>query len=450
MERMADLLSSKIRNQFDFNTLTTIKKEREIIINAMSDAILSTDEDGRITYYNDPFARLFCLEGSWLGEDIRRVMDHTVLLDCIFSRKPVTNRWMVYDTKQTPFYGFVCCTPMVINGVFRGMITTFRSIALLTGAYTEPVDTRQSQVFDQILGNSASALSTIDLCKRLAITDQTVLLQGEPGVGKDALAKAIHQFSDRATKQFIAVNCADVATQLLEEEIFGPATPSDPNASNFGMGKLWLAHNGTIYFRQVQALPLYLQRRLVEFMKTRTLQLANWQPFAVNVRMIFSSTVALDTLVAQGKFDEELYYRISQHQIAIPALRSRTADLPVLFQQRLAFFAQQYHRTVPSVSATLLQQLSSYHWPGNLKQLDQIAEQLVCRPKAGFEQLVGSQPVVEITAPVRSIRDWEREQIAQLLNTHRSKDEIAKLLGISRATLHRKIKTYQIEKENVS
>jgi sigma-54 dependent transcriptional regulator, acetoin dehydrogenase operon transcriptional activator AcoR len=283
----------------------------------------------------------------------------------------------------------------------------------------------------------------IDEAKRLAVTGKTILISGENGTEKDLLAKAIHTFSDRSNRYFVTVDCLDTYGEVLEETLFGNEQ-SDNIVSS--IGKLQVANNGTIYFCGIEQMPIYLQRRLAEVLKTKTIYKAGIRYCKADLRVIISTSADLESLVRDGCFDDELYYRISQDVIDIPPLRRDKATLRKLLISSVELYKKKYDKKDLKIEKQAFEELLNYSWPGNRRELDKAMDNIIyqCRDCVTVRDLIKLNIIEADENKPLLIRDQERESIAQLLASEINKDDAAKMLGISRATLYRKIKKYNL------
>jgi sigma-54 dependent transcriptional regulator, acetoin dehydrogenase operon transcriptional activator AcoR len=443
LEKMADLLSSKIQNIYDYNNLNLVKKEREIIMDSMEDALLSIDELGYITYHNTKFTDCFHVESNLIGSNLSEVFEHPVMKECFEKRTDVSNKLIYAEYKGKAFYGFLSATSIVIGGFFKGMLFIFKSLNKYNHAINN-LTNKTNATFKQFSETSSEKLKrTLAEAKRLAVSNHIILIQSKENCAEELLAQSIHNFSSRSENCFLKVDCSCLAMNTLEKEIFGYENAPDMSDR---MGKIMLSHKGTLYFHQINKLSLFLQQRITSFIKTKMISQSNTAELEVDTRLIFFTSEPLMGLVECGKFDEELYYWIGSKVLTLPSLQEREEDLPTLIRQHLEFFSKQFNSPVPILNSELMSQLCSYDWPNNLKELEQVTEQIVFHSKGGIVTTADVPYLLLDFSPkeVKSMEDMEREYIASMLKSKKSKEEIAKLLNISRGTLYRKIKKYDL------
>ncbi len=232
--------------------------------------------------------------------------------------------------------------------------------------------------FENIVGQSRKMRDVLELCARVAGRDSTILLTGESGTGKELLAKAIHQNSLRAGKPFVTVNCGALPEGLAESELFGHRKGSFTGAIADRAGKFEAANEGTIFLDEVGDLSANLQVKLLRVIQEREIdKIGNPQPIKVNVRILAATNRKLKTLVEDGQFREDLFYRLSVVTIDVPPLRERNDDIPLLADYFLKTFRERYHLPQLSLADEALADILRYQWPGNVRQLENVIERLV-------------------------------------------------------------------------
>lgn len=442
LEGMADLISSKIENDDDYKNLNIIKREQEILMDAIENAMISTDEIGYIKYFNKKAARFFGLKKECIGQYIKDVIPHRLISEFLTVPNDFTNKLIYIELEDHPFYGFLSCLNISINGQRSGMLFSFKSLSNINEELNEINFENVHSTFDWAeQGYLASA--TIDAAKRLSINNKSILIIGEQGSGKEMLAKAIHNFSDRSGNGFITVDCGGLYMEILEQSIFGDDRQAEGVA---GLGKLQLAHKGTIYFHRINKMPMYLQKRVVDFLKTGTIRQAFVRDIQIDVRLIFSSDEDLAGLMREGMFDDELYYRISENTIEIQPLRKDRASMLNILRKNIRFYKQKYHKEPLEFEPAVMECLQNYGWPGNMMEIEHTIDSLVyhCNDQVRMADLKPYPMMQQMRPEIKTMKEMEKEKILQMLSVTRNKDEVARMLNIGRATLYRKLKEYQI------
>jgi two-component system NtrC family response regulator len=304
--------------------------------------------------------------------------------------------------------------------------------------------------FDNILGDSAIMQQSIELAKRVAPTDATVLLLGETGTGKEVFAQAIHNGSRRAGKPFMALNCSAFGKDILESEIFGHKAGAFTGAIKDKRGLIEEASTGTLFLDEIGEMHIELQSKLLRVLETSEfIKVGDTKPTKVNVRIIAATNRDLQEDARQGKFREDLYYRLNVFSISLPPLRERKKDIPALAQSFLKIFAQKTNAKVTSMSKEFLDQLQRHDWKGNIRELKNVMERAVIL--ANTNELTTENLPLDIktasssshTLSAFDLASVEKLHIQRVLNhTKGNKTETARLLNIGLTTLYRKIEEY--------
>jgi len=319
--------------------------------------------------------------------------------------------------------------------------------------------------FEGVVGSSPQMLALVERLKRIAPTDATVLIQGETGTGKELVAQAIHQNSPRKNKPFVALNCAALSENILESELFGHVRGAFTDASSDRMGKFEYANGGTLFLDEVGDMPTATQIKLLRVLESGEItRVGSNAPVRVNVRILSATNRHLEDAIAAGFFRSDLYHRLKVVTIAIPTLRERAADIPLLIEHFVRQFSRRHGKSIKGVSLAARVKLGSYPWPGNVRQLRNVVESMVvvdCDETLDVDDLpleldpgtaapVAAAPAGEPQAGLaalvgRPLEEVERLFIAETLRlTGGNREQAAEMLGIGERTLYRKIKEYQL------
>lgn len=319
--------------------------------------------------------------------------------------------------------------------------------------------------FEGVVGSSPQMLGLVERLKRIAPTDATVLIQGETGTGKELVAQAIHQNSPRKPKPFVALNCAALSENILESELFGHVRGAFTDASSDRVGKFEYANGGTLFLDEVGDMPMATQIKLLRVLESAEItRVGSNTPTRVNVRILSATNRNLEEAIAAGGFRSDLYHRLKVVTIAIPTLRARTADIPLLIEHFVRQFAKRHGKTIKGMTLAARMKLGSYPWPGNVRQLRNVIESMVvvdCDEMLDVDDLplelepagggaAAAAPLSGIEGGVESLvgrrlDDVERILITETLKlTAGNREQAAELLGIGERTLYRKIKEYQL------
>lgn len=311
--------------------------------------------------------------------------------------------------------------------------------------------------FDGILGKSKALVQAIELAKKVAITETTVLLTGETGTGKEVFAQAIHQSSIRKAKSFVAINCSAFSHDLLESEMFGHVAGAFTGASKDKKGLFEEANDGTIFLDEVGEMALDLQAKLLRVIENgEFIKVGESKVTKVNVRIIAATNRDLMKEIEAGHFRQDLYYRLSVFQIQLPALRERVADIEILANHFLASFSQKTNKRIKTISEDFIHLLKLHNWPGNIRELKNVIERSVILETSSEllsenlpieiqQQKIETENISDKTLSAFSLASAEKIHIQKVLNyTNGNKTETARLLGIALTTLYRKLEEYKI------
>lgn len=305
--------------------------------------------------------------------------------------------------------------------------------------------------FDNIVGNSKVIRETVDLAKKVAETDTTVLLTGETGTGKEVFAQSIHQASNRRHKNFVAINCSAFSRDLLESEMFGHKAGAFTGAIKDQKGLFSEAGEGTIFLDEIGEMALDLQAKLLRVIEMgEFLKVGESKPTKINVRIIAATNRDLQKEIEAGHFRQDLFYRLSVFQIKLPALRERVADIELLATQFMQVISAKAGKKIKSISPDFLQALKLHQWPGNIREMKNVIERSVIlstADKLEFDTLP-YELKENLTQTKKSDKNFsafelasaEKLHIQKVLNyTNGNKTEAARLLNIALTTLYRKI-----------
>lgn len=315
------------------------------------------------------------------------------------------------------------------------------------------LDNKQS--FDNVIGKSRLIQFAIDSAKKVAVTNATVLLNGETGTGKEVFAQAIHNASNRNKQNFVAVNCSAFSKELLENELFGHKAGAFTGAMKDSKGIFEEANNGTVFLDEIGEMPLDLQAKLLRVLESgEFLKVGDSKLTKVNVRIIAATNRDLQTEIDKENFREDLFYRINIFNIVLPSLRDRTSDIPELANYFLMKFSQKIGKKIISISDDYLGVLKKHSWKGNIRELRNIIERSVILEDSNTLSIDSlpfdlQQSQISETAnktlSAFSMASAEKIHIQKTLNyTKGNKAEAARLLEIGIATLYRKIEEYKI------
>lgn len=290
--------------------------------------------------------------------------------------------------------------------------------------------------FDQIVGNSRALEAVFEQVERVGPTNATVLILGETGTGKELIAQAIHNTSSRCSRRFVKVNCAAIPLDLLESELFGHEKGAFTGAIAQKLGRFELAHQGTLFLDEVGDIPPSLQPKLLRVLQEHEFErLGSGQTHKVDVRVIAATHRNLTYLVASNEFRKDLYYRLKVFPILLPPLRERRDDIPLLVDYFVQKYSRQMQKRIDSVSATTVNALVNWSWPGNIRELENFIERAVILSRDGA-----------LNAPLHELR----ESFPNLMTTEVSvvQDDVARIvketLEILKATRPKRVPQVEV------
>jgi formate hydrogenlyase transcriptional activator len=344
----------------------------------------------------------------------------------------------------------------VENALAYGEIAELKDKLAQEKLYLEE-EIRGEMDFEGIVGQSSALRHVLNLVETVAPSDSTVLLLGETGTGKELIARAIHDRSRRKDRTFVKLNCAAIPTGLLESELFGHERGAFTGAISQKTGRLELADQGSLFLDEVGDIPIEIQPKLLRALQEREFErLGSTRTKKVDVRLVAATNRDLEQMIEEREFRSDLYYRLNVFPIRIPPLRERPEDIPLLVR----YFAQKYGRRmekqIESIPGAAMKKLASWHWPGNIRELENFIERSVILTHGSALQV----PVAELgnngkAAPVAGTRDAnERDEILRILKTTNGRvagpEGAAARMGIKRTTLISRMKKFGIDPRKVS
>jgi formate hydrogenlyase transcriptional activator len=309
----------------------------------------------------------------------------------------------------------------------------------------EPGDRdRNHRRFEQIIGSSAALESVFGEVERVAPTDSTVLIQGETGTGKELIARAIHNIGSRCGRPFIKLNCAAIPFDLLESELFGHEKGAFTGAIAQKVGRFEMADKGTLFLDEIGDIPLALQPKLLRVLQEQEFErLGSARTHQVDVRLVAATNRDLADMVKRGEFRSDLFYRVNVFPILLPPLRARSEDIPALVSHFVEVYGRRMGKQIDHIPPATISALSSYQWPGNIRELQNFIERSVILS----DGTVLSPPLAELKrSPVAeslgavTLKDAERDHILKTLKQTRwvvaGPNGAAARLGMKRSTLY--------------
>ena len=455
--KMADLISSKLKAQIKTYELELEKKKLETLLNNMDKAVVSIDVDGKIDKYNSKFKELFNLKDNITGKNIFAELD--------FIQKPSVNNFKK-DKSCSFFYkrygydskGIYNINKIVLKNELKGYVIDFIDKRDAIKNYNK-INKDYKIKLENIIGESAAIRHSKKEALIASKSTSTVLITGESGTGKELFARAIHNHSNRVDNPFIAVNCAAIPDNLLESELFGYEEGAFTGAKKGGkLGMFEVAHKGSIFLDEIGDMSLHLQSKLLRVLQEKELnKIGSKSNVLIDVRIIAATNKDLEKMVQNGTFREDLYYRLNVIPIKLPSLRERKDDIPLIIKHMVKEYSKKLDKNVIDIDSRVVDAMIEYKWPGNIRELQNIIEYSVNMSSSPIitmnviPQKIKNTSVEELEVKsdrIVPLDELEKIEIIKALNRYKDykkdKELTAKALGISRATLYRKIEKYNI------
>jgi PAS domain S-box-containing protein len=344
-------------------------------------------------------------------------------------------------------------------GRLLGAVETFTDVSEIVRQKQEIDSLRKSCQLEDghhgLLGESQPMQDLFELIQNVAQTDAPVLIQGQSGTGKELVARAIHEESPRSTKSFIKVNCAALNENLLESELFGHEKGAYTGADRTRIGRFEAAHQGTIFLDEIGDIPFSTQVKLLRVLEEKEIErVGDHKPISVDVRIISATNKDLETLIDQGLFRQDLFFRINVFPLICPSLVKRIEDIPVIVQNFIKMILNKGDKEISGLTPEAMEALLTYSWPGNVRELRNTIEYASVLCPGGWIGKEHLPPKITLNSnmpspnPVSNTIPWQEER-EQLIHTLRrfggNQSETARALGVSRVTIWKRIKKYNID-----
>ena len=437
---------------------TTLSSERfEAVLQSLSEGVMTVDSNWRITCFNNAAERILGVPRSEaLGKHCYEVLKANTcrgacpLRYTIEKGVPVMELTVYFTNSQG-----IKVPVSISTAVFRdregkviGGVETFRDLREVEWFRKE---VEKSYTFEDIISKSPKIKKILDILPTIADSDSTVLITGESGTGKELFARAIHNLSRRRNKPFVAVNCGGFPDTLIESELFGYEAGAFTGATKAKPGRFALAKGGTLFLDEIGDLPPLLQVKLLRVLQERTYEpLGSVKTEKADVRIVSATHHNLEDMVKEGRFREDLYFRINVIKLHIPPLRERKEDVPLLINYFINRFSTLQGKSISGISSDALSLLMNYSYPGNVRELENIIEHGCVLCPGGLirlehlpEWLYPGQAKEKMST---GLKEMEKELILSALRKHNwNRLAAAKELGIHKTTLFRKIKKLDIK-----
>jgi len=440
-----------------------MNKEQNVILDSISEGVFTVDLGWRITSFNKAAEEVTGIKRQTaIGKHCRDVLRADVcetgctLRQTMETGKPIMNKAVHIIDAQGKKRAIAISTALLKDkkGKVIGGVETFRDISAIEQLRKE-IEGRYS--CEDIISQSHKMQNLFAILPNIAESNTTILIEGQSGTGKELFARAIHNLSFRKNKPFVAVNCGALPDTLLESELFGYKAGAFTDAKKDKPGRFALAEGGTIFLDEIGDISASVQVKLLRVLQDKTYEpVGGISPVKADVRIITATNKKLDELVKEGKFRDDLYYRINVMKLELPPLKDRKEDIPLLVDHFISRFNRLHNKNICCVTNEVTACLLAYDYPGNVRELENIIEHcfVLCDGEIIEAKHLPSsvRPVLKTESPPASepatIKQMEIVLITQALRRNKgNKTATAKQLGIDKSTLFRKMKAFDIKPE---
>lgn len=434
--------------------------QNQIILASIADGVFTVDRHWLITSFNRAAEKITGWESSEaIGQPCSEIFrsdycgENCPIAISLYSGQPVASHVITITSKEgRKIPVSVSASPLIDNeGNIIGGVETFRD---LSEAYTARRQLRKRSTFGDVLSKNSAMRRIFDILPEIARSDSNVLILGESGTGKELIARATHSSSNRRKEPFITVNCGALPDTLLESELFGYKAGAFTDAKHDRQGRFAAAEKGTIFLDEIGDIPSSLQVKLLRVLQERVYEpLGSNTSIKADVRIIAATNRDLQTLVEQGLFRDDLYYRLNVVKLLLPPLRERKEDIPMLCQHFIKTFSLRQGKEIIGISEPAMDILLRYNFPGNIRELENIIEYAFILCHSGLimpnhlpEPLAPKESSAESgSQSPRSLDEIEKQAILAALERNSWRKLVTcRELGISKDTLRRKIQKYQL------
>jgi PAS domain S-box-containing protein len=452
LDRMADLLASKITEQERLNELEDTKKQLETVLNTVHEGIIAIDCRGFVVDLNAAAQKMLGQKAEKvIGMGVSQLFVNLSAEELLRHAKENANREISCWVSGRQLHCIMTVNVWFDSDGVKGLVATLQEMARV-----KKIVSRHGLDIDcsgnRILGSSIGMENVKSAVKMASRTNAAVFIRGESGTGKELFARLLHCSSERKQQPFIAVNCAAIPDNLLETELFGYEEGAFTGARRGGKpGKFELADGGTLFLDEIGDMPMQLQAKILRVLQEKRIErVGATKSLAVDVRIISATHKDIENMVKNGEFRHDLYYRINVFPVTIPPLRERKNDLPELIKDILNRYRVMYGKEINGIDEDAYELLLKYDWPGNVRELENVMEYLVSIEAGATISLKTVSHRIQCSKDasldIMPIAQAERQLILAALakygTTLEGKEKVAEVLGISKATLYRKIKEY--------
>ncbi|MHC1685664.1 MAG: sigma 54-interacting transcriptional regulator [Clostridiaceae bacterium] len=460
---------SVFQNLSEITGMKELNERLKKILAYSHDAICFIDENRKISYVNPAYEKILNVSSdTMIGMDLQDTSPDGYRMHVFKTKTAIENVFY----KKNGVNIIASITPIFIDDQFKGVLSISKPITAIkdilnmlkeseekVNYYKEELE-RQSKLsksFSGMIGNSTTLKDTLLMADKASQSSSTVLIRGESGTGKELLAHAIHHSSSRKNKPFVRVNCAAIPENLLESELFGYEKGAFTGAVKSKPGKFNIAHGGTIFLDEIGDMPKSMQVKLLRVLQEREFEsVGGLITQKVDVRVIAATNRNLEEMIHSGDFREDLYYRLNVITLSLPPLKERKEDIYLLIDHFLNIISKKLDKSC-SIESEALKLLSAYHWPGNIRELENVIERAVALcdnflitpkdlPIYISNYSLNNDNLINLrNGEVATLEEYEKEIIAAAMKKYKSYNRAGKALGLTHRTVALKCKKYNIE-----
>ncbi len=458
LDKLSYLLVRNLNYIGNISKLTIQDKMTNMIINEIDNGIILINNSGKIGMINSKIEVYFEKgKEDLLEKSIKNIIPD---IDLDLQNAYFVEKKIKINDNTKSF--MIKNTPVRVKGEkVSNIIELNKTSNMVRDAY-RLIEGKNNITFDHIIGNSPKIMAVKELSNSVAGSDSTVLIRGESGTGKELFARAIHNNSGKSNSPFIAINCASLPDNLLESELFGYDGGAFTGAKKEGqIGKFELANGGTLFLDEIGDLPLHLQPKILRALQEKSFRrVGGKEVISLDFRLIAATNRDLETMIANNKFREDLYYRLNVIPVYIPLLKERIEDMEPLKQHFLNIYCNKLRVPIKHFSPKAEEALKNYNWPGNIRELENAIEYLVNivkKEEIEYDDLPNNikeysfknHNLQEGASLKDQVEAYEKQILISFINKHgntkKAKDEICKTLKIDISTLYRKLNKYDLQ-----
>lgn len=448
IDRMIELIINKIKEEQAFEEISLLKKRMEVVLDSIDHFLILVSKEGEILQTNLNFKKIFKRK---MPLNVKEILEDDITEMLLTGKTEIKYKEVKIDKKHDLI---LSSKPVILDNKDKGAILIFRTLKDIAVEMNELYTHSMGVQFDDLVGDSPQIQEVKERIKQISSSSSTVLIDGETGTGKEVIARLIHNTSKRSKEPFVAINCSAIPEDLMESELFGYEEGAFSGAKKGGkIGKFQLAEGGTIFLDEIGEMALHLQSKLLRVLQERQVtKIGGLESTEVDVRILAATNKKLENLVKQGRFREDLYYRLKVIPITSPPLRERKGDIKLLLDYFIKYYSDKIEKEVDGISDDALEVLLSHAWKGNVRELRNVIEFAINMSNANLITL-NALPR-DLLNPFESqsedlnIEFHTRQLLEKALkkygDTTIAKEMAAKALGISVATLYRKMKEYNL------